>query len=121
MNWLKVRLTGRVQTAFQSLSAEDLGDFHKAIGALKKRFEPPCRNHRYQAKLQTRRKLKGENWVDFADDLKSLADKAYPELEAARDRIALNIHLSQLDNPLVAFREFSKKIQRRWTQQLVSP
>ena len=104
LKWLKVRLTGKAQTAFQRLPVDDRGDFDKAIVALQKRFEPPSRKHRYQAELQIRRKLKGETWADFADDLKSLTDKAYPELqEEARDRIALNIYLSQLDNPLVAF------------------
>ena len=33
-----------------------------------------------------------------------LADKAYPELEEkARERLALNVYLPQLDNPQVAF------------------
>ena len=104
LKWLKVRLTGKAQTAFQRLSEEDREDFDKAMSALQKRFDPPSRKYRYQAELQTRRKLKGESWADFADDIKFLADKAYPELqEEARDRIALNIYLSQLDNPLVAF------------------
>ena len=104
LKWLKVRLTGKAQTAFQRLSVDDRGDFDKAIVALQKRFEPPSRKHRYQAELQIRRKLKEETWADFADDLKSLTDKAYPELqEEARDRVALNIYPSQLDNPLVAF------------------
>ena len=104
MKWLKVRLTRRAQTAFQCLLAKDLGDFYKAITALQEWFEPPFKKHRSEAELQTHPKVKGETWVDFTDDLISLADKAYPELEEASwDRIVLNIHLSQLDNPLVAF------------------
>lgn len=97
----KVRLTGRAQTAFQRLLAENQTDFTRATTALKERFEPASKKHRYQAEMQTR---KGESWADLADDLKSLADKAYPELEeAARDRLALNNFLSQLDHPQVAF------------------
>ena len=104
LQWLKVRLTGRAQTAFQCLSAENQADFARAIGALKERFEPASRKHRYQAELQTRKKRKTESWADFADDLKVLADKAYPELEEkARERLALNAYLPQLDNPQVAF------------------
>ena len=95
MKWLKVRLTRRAQTAFQRVSAEERGDFDKAIEALQKRFEPPSRKHCYQAELQTRRKLKRENCANFADDLKHPADAACPELgEAARDRIALGVYLS---------------------------
>ena len=45
-----------------------------------------------------------ESWADFADDLKSLVDKAYPELEeAARERLAVNQYLQQLEHPQVTF------------------
>ena len=38
------------------------------------------------------------------DDLKSLVDKAYPELEeATRERLAVNQYLQQLEHPQVAF------------------
>ena len=54
--------------------------------------------------FQIQRELKGETWANFTDDLESLEDKEYPELEqAAGDRIALKISLLQSDNPLVAF------------------
>lgn len=50
--------------------------------------------------MQIRQKQKGESWADFADDLKSLADKAYPKLqEEAGNRLALNTYLPQLDHP----------------------
>ena len=104
LRWLKVRLVGRAQTAFQRLSEENQDDFKKAKGALKERFAPASRRHRYQAELQVRKKRKGESWADFADELKSLADKAYPDLqEEARERLALNGYLAQLDHPQVAF------------------
>ena len=45
-----------------------------------------------------------ESWADFVDDLKNLVDKAYPELEeAARERLAVNQYLQQLEQPQVAF------------------
>lgn len=104
LKWLKVRLTGRAQTAFQHLSAENRATYALATAALKERFEPATRKHRYQAELQTRKKRRGESWADFAEDLKSLADKAYPDLEEkARERLALNSYLAQLDHPQVAF------------------
>ena len=54
--------------------------------------------------FQTRTKRKSESWADFADELKSLVDKAYPELEeAARERLAVNQYLQQLEHPQVAF------------------
>ena len=104
LKWLKIRLTGRAQTAFQRLSAANQSEFKKAKDALEARFEPPSRKHRYQAELQVRRKRKTESWADFADDLRKLADKAYPDLqEEARERLALNGYLAQLDQPQVAF------------------
>ena len=56
------------------------------------------------AEFQTRKKLRGEGWADFAQDVKVLADKAWPNLqEEARECLALNHFLGQLDNPQVAF------------------
>ena len=71
---------------------------------MKARFEPASRKHRYLAELQTRAKQPGESWADFADDLKQLADKAYPDLDdKAREQLALTRYLTQLDHPQVAF------------------
>ena len=67
-------------------------------------FEPTTRKPRYQAELQTRRKKKVESWADFADDLRRVADKTYPELESmARETLALNAYLAQLENPQIVF------------------
>lgn len=104
MKWLKVRLTGRAQAAFQHLSAEARGNYERATKSLRERFEPESRRNRYEAEFQTRRKNITEAWADFAEDLRTLADKAYPELqEEARERLALNAYLTQLDQPQVAF------------------
>ena len=104
LKWLKVRLTGKAQTAFQRLPEEAKGDYTEAKKALQERFEPKSRQSRYHAEFQTRTKRKSESWADFADDLKNLVDKAYPELEeAARERLAVNQYLQQLEHPQVAF------------------
>ena len=104
LKWLKVRLVGRAQTAFQRLPDDTRADFKLAVAALKERFEPASRKTRYQAELQSRRKRKTESWADLADDLRRLANKAYPDLEErARERLALNTYLSLVDNTQVAF------------------
>ena len=104
LKWLKVRLTGRAQIAFQRLPEGAQGDFKEAKKALTERFEPKSRQTRYQAEFQTRHKKKTEGWADFAEDLKQLADHAFPDLEEkARERLALNSYLQQLDHPQVAF------------------
>ncbi|KAL5479408.1 hypothetical protein EMCRGX_G022928 [Ephydatia muelleri] len=62
--------------------------------------------------LQHRKKEKGEDWASFGDALRLLADSAYPELEEkARECLASNQFLSQLDNPQVAFGVKQKRPQ----------
>ena len=48
----------------------------KALGL---RFNPLSMKSQYQAVLQLPKK--DENWADYADDVRLIADKAYPELE----------------------------------------
>ena len=104
LQWLRVRLTGRAQRAFQHLSASTRDSYEEATKALRERFEPKSRQSRYEAEFQIRRKKKSEGWADFAEDLKLLADKAFPELqEEGRTQLAINSYLQQLDHPQVAF------------------
>ena len=56
------------------------------------------------AEMQTRSRRRKEDWAVFGEELKRLADKAYPDLqEEARERLALNQYLSRLDDPQLAF------------------
>eukprot|EP00731_Ephydatia_muelleri_P010034 Em0005g620a len=72
--------------------------------ALAKRFNPDSKREVYVAELHSRNRRKLECWATYADILKGLADKAYPDLEeAARERLALNQFLGELDKPQVAF------------------
>lgn len=104
LQWLKVRLTGRARTAFQRLAETTRDHYESAKLALTERFEPKSRKNRYQAEFETRRKKKTEGWADFAEDLHLLADHAFPELEErARERLAINAYLQQLEHPQVAF------------------
>jgi len=104
LKWLRVRLTGRAATAFRRLPETTRADFKEAVKAMRKRFEPESKKELYMAELQTRTKRRDEDWATLGDDLKSLADKAYPELQdEARELLALNQYLSQLDSPQIAF------------------
>ena len=43
--------------------------------------------------------MQGEEWADCGDDLRSFADKAYPELqEDAREQLSINWYISGHDN-----------------------
>ncbi len=104
LNWLKVRLTGRAQKAYQHLSATAMESYSAAKKALKERFEPTSRRVRYQAEFQARRRQRTEGWAAYAEDLKALVEKAFSELEEkAREQLVLNQYLGQLDIPQVAF------------------
>ena len=55
------------------------------------------------AELQAKRKKRTEDWAAFAEDLRTLAEKAYPSLEvAAQELLVLNHFLGQLDDPQLA-------------------
>ena len=102
--WLRVRLTGKAQTAYKRLSDDARKAYADSVKALRERFEPKSKRELYVAEFHARRKKKTEDWADYADELRVLADKAYSDLqEEARERIALNHFLEHLDNPQVAF------------------
>lgn len=104
LQWLRVRLTGRAQKALHRLTGTAAASYEATKDALKARFEPESKHTRYQAEFQARRKRANEGWADLADDLRSLADKAYPDLqEEARERLCLNSYLAQLPQPQIAF------------------
>ena len=102
--WLKVRLTGRAQRAFKQLPEEAQAAYPEAVKALHVRFDPESKWVLYVAEFYTRTKKKSEGWADFGEDLRVLADRAFPTLGAdARQLLALQQYLMQLDNPQVAF------------------
>ena len=72
--------------------------------ALTERFEPQSKRELYTAKFHTRKREKAEGWADFAQDLRVLADKAFPDLqEEARDRLSLNRYMDQITDPQINF------------------
>ena len=104
LQWLRVRMTGRAATTFRRLPEETRADFALSVAALQKRFEPESKKELYMAELQTRTKKRKEDWTVFGEELKRLADKAYPDLQnEARERLALNQYLSRLEDPQLAF------------------
>ena len=104
LKWLRVRLTGRAATTFRRLPEATRGNFEAATAALQERFEPESKKELYMAEMQTRSRRRKEDWAVFGEELKRLADKAYPDLqEEARERLALNQYLSRLDDPQLAF------------------
>ena len=63
------------------LSEDDKASFDTICAALKKRFEPDCRKEVFMAEFQTKNKRRNEDWASFAEDLKTLVEKAYPTIQ----------------------------------------
>lgn len=104
LKWLRVRLTGRAAAAFRRLPETTRANFKEAVKAMQKGFEPESKKELYMAELRTRTKRRDKDWATLSDDLKLLADKAYSGLQdEARELLALNQYLSQLDSPQIAF------------------
>ena len=102
--WVKVRLTGRAQTAFKKLSDADKESFEAAAKALKDRFEPQSKKELYVAEFYAHRKRKTEGWAEYGEDLRVLVDKAFPSLAAdAKQLLALQHCMSQIENVQIAF------------------
>lgn len=97
--WLRVRLTGRVRTACKQLVETTHGQYDECIKRLWEQFEPACKRELYLAEFQARRKQKDEDWAFYAEDLRMLADKVYPDLhKEAQELLILNHFLEQIDN-----------------------
>eukprot|EP00731_Ephydatia_muelleri_P003644 Em0001g3644a len=104
LKWLKVRLTGKAQTAFKKLPQDVKENYGECMKSLQRRFDPDSKRQLYVAELSARTRHKDEDWATFGDVLRVLADKAYPDLEEkARERLALNQFLAQIENAQVAF------------------
>ena len=112
LKWLRVRLTGKAHTVFMKLPENTRKDYGECVKALKKRFFPDSKKELYVAELHTRAKRDDEDWASFGDALRVLSDRAYADLEErARERLALNQILSQIENPQVAFGVKQKRPQ----------
>ena len=97
LKWLKVCLTGKVPEATRD-------DYAALKEALQKRFEPASKKELYMAECQVRQKRKDEDWASFGDNLRTLAEKGYPDLASdAQEVLAPNHYLAQLENPQVSF------------------
>ena len=101
--WIRVRMTGRAQRTYKNLSEEAKGRYGLCKKGLRERFKPASKKELYQAEFHVRRKRRTEEWAAFAEDLKILADRAFPDLqEEAKEHLALTHYLGQLENPQVA-------------------
>lgn len=77
--------------------------YASASKALKDQFELVSKRELHIVEFQTRKRRRGENWPDLAEDLRVLADKPYPDLEEkARERLPLNCYLDFVTDPQIS-------------------
>ena len=58
LQWLRVRLTGKAQTALKRLPEDTRRSYANTLAALKRRFEPDSKRELYIAEFQARRTAK---------------------------------------------------------------
>ena len=77
----------------KSLEEYPSGDlsFTVTIKALNERFQLSSKRAQYQAEMQVRKKLITEGWAKFANDLRLLVERAFPDMpESVREQLALH-------------------------------
>ncbi|KAL5469156.1 hypothetical protein EMCRGX_G030368 [Ephydatia muelleri] len=73
LKWLKVRLTGKAQTAFKKLPQDVKENYGECMKSLQRRFDPDSKRQLYVAELSARTRHKDEDWATFGDVLRVLA------------------------------------------------
>ena len=95
--WLRAHVTGKAHVAYKCFSHEIQENFTQIKAALRERFEPSSKQAYYRIEFERREKQDAEDWADFGDDLLSLANRAFPDLqEQAREQLALLRFFTQL-------------------------
>ena len=101
--WLEVRLTGKAHNGWRRLSYKARAQYSTAKAALRKRFEPDSRREVYMAEFHTRKRNPGKRWEELADNMRLLADKAFPDLDdRAREQLSLDRYFTLLDKLEIA-------------------
>ena len=97
-------MIGKAQAVFQWLPEAGRDTFEHAVTSLKERFEPSSKRDLYLAEFSTRRRRPTESWTDFAEDLRSLASKAYPDLSnSATEQIVLTHFIASIVDQQISF------------------
>ena len=78
LKWLRVRLTGKAQTAFMKLPEAARGNYGECIKALQKRFAPDSRRELYVARNSTRERSAETKTGHLSETPRTRQRNAYP-------------------------------------------
>lgn len=88
---LAASLRGQARTFYMSLSSSERRDYRQLVTAMSNRFGSSKHQTKWLAKLESRRRNRGENIAALGDDRRHVAQKAYSDLDTrAREKLALN-------------------------------
>ena len=102
--WLEVRFVCKARKAWSRLTTEEKSTYNAAVAALCRRFKPEGKLDLYAAEFQACGRKLNESWRDLVDNLWSLADKAFLDLDEAARR----------NYPLIAFSDHSESPMSPW-------
>ena len=83
-------LKGQARVFYASLSAREVYDYKSLTNKLEQRFGSARQQSRWLTRLQSRRRLPNESIAYFGDEIRLMAQKAYPSLDCnAQEMLAL--------------------------------
>jgi hypothetical protein len=86
----KTKLVSNAASVLHRLPDDVQNDMTLLIDALKNRYQPKAKTELYQMQFSERKQKKNESLSDLCENIKRLADKAYPMMNDPRCREALD-------------------------------
>lgn len=94
---LATSLRGDAQTVLSDISPEMRRDYTQLVNVLSSRFEPRNQSELYRAKMKNKMRKRNEKLEDLAQDIKSLARYAYPNVTSeTREQLAKDCFIDSL-------------------------
>ena len=118
--YLAGSLTGEARRILTNMKPDQYKDWDLLVEKLTKRFDPSCQEETYRAALRSRTRKAGESPQAFAQHIRRLVERSYPQLgNEAHETIALESFLkghADGDMKLMALMKDMKTLEEGITQ-----